>query len=252
MDGPSHSATTAPSALVLANFDGDARVIAPFLSNTRKPCIQRTEKNLYIGSGHRRQSLPGNPVIVGTVQLAGFEECKPPFCVTGDTDDEDNVTLTIQDIDAQGRAIPVSKEILHKAMKKAQGLTQTGIMRILEVPSYEWKWMVENNMEELWVAHPSVRENPLMMREHYLHLFMDTVLKYVVQTISHKKAQERERFMVMLRKPNGLAEIYKLCGWTDLAERKDLAKMDPVKLAKGYEDLCLNKLAMEELPMHPS
>ena len=241
----------APSAPDLANVNGDARIIAPFLSNIRKPYIQRTKKNLYYGSGHRRQFLPGNPVIVGTVQLAGFEEFKPPFCVTGDTDDEDNVTLTIQDIDAQGRAIPISKEILQKAMKKAQGLTQTEIVRNLKMPSYLWTWMVENNMEELWVVRTSVRENPLMMRDHYLHLFMDTILKYVVHTISHKKAQEWVRFLVLLRKPNGLAEIYKLCGWTDLAERKDLATMDPVKLAKEYEDLCLNKSAMEELPMQP-
>ena len=249
MDDPSHSVTTAPSAPSPASFNGDYRIICPFLSNTRKPCIQRTEKIFYIGSGHRRQSLPGNPVIVGTVQLAGFEECKPPFCVTGNTDDEDNVTLTIQGRDEQGRSIPVSEEILQKAMKKAQGLTQTDIMRNLEVTSWLWKQMVEDNTGEHYVAHPSVRENPLIIRDQYFHLFMDTILKHVIQTISHQRAMERERFLIMLRKPNGLAEVYKLCGWTDLAERKDLAKIDPVKLVEEYEESCINKLGMGELPM---
>ena len=74
MDYLSHSATTDPSTPILANFNGDARVIAPFLSNIRKPCSQRTEKNLYISPGHRRQCLPGNPVIVSTIQLAGVEK----------------------------------------------------------------------------------------------------------------------------------------------------------------------------------
>ena len=111
--------------------------------------------------------------------------------------------------------------------------------------------MVEKNRGELHVASLSVRENPLVIRDQYFHLFMDTILKHVLQTLSYQRAVERKRIMIMLGKPNGLAKIYKECGWTDLAERKDLVKMDPVKLAKEYDDLCLNKSAMEELPMQP-
>ena len=250
MADPSHSATTGPSASDLEKFNGDARIIAPFFSIIDKPCSQRTQKDLYISPGHRRQSLSGNPVLVGTIQLAGFEEFKPPLCVTGDTDDEDDVTLTIQAIDQHGRGIPVSEEIPQKAMKKAQALTQEDIMRKLEVPSNLWEEMVKKHWTKSCVAHaPS--GNPLATRAYYFPLFQDTISKYVLQTLSHQRFKERKRFENMLSRPNGLAKVYKECGWTDLAERKDLAKMDPVKLAKEYDDLCLRKSAIEELAMQP-
>ena len=110
--------------------------------------------------------------------------------------------------------------------------------------------MIEKNWRELYVTGLPLGK-AWVIRNHYFHLFTDTILKHVLQTLSHHKSVERKRFANMLSRPNGLAEVYKECGWTDLAERKDLAKMDPVKLAKEYDDLCLNKLAMEELLMQP-
>ena len=55
------------------------------------------------------------------------------------------MTLTIQDKDELGLPISDDEEILHKAMKKAQEFTQTGIMEILEVDPMMWKEMCNDN-----------------------------------------------------------------------------------------------------------
>ena len=249
---PWRYATSVPSAPILANFNDDARIIAPFSSNIRKPLTLSTRKDLYIDSGYRRQFLPGNPVLVGSIRFAGFDECEPPFCVTADTDDNDNVTLTVQKTDGHGCTIPVPWTTVDSAMVVAKMYTQSEILRLLEVGEDMWKRMIEINMEQLSILQPSVREKALTVRDHFLELyFMDTVIKYVLRTMSESRAQERERFMKMASEHNGLEMVYMECGWLDRAESKDLAKTDPVKLAKEYDELCLKESAMEELPMQP-
>ena len=247
MNHPPHSTTTASSASGQADFNGDFRIIAPFLSTIRKTFTLSTHEKNLCPSGHRHQSFPGHPVYLGYVLLGG-EEWQTPFCVTGDTDDEDNVKLMIQDKNRDGSAIPISEETLLKAMKKAQGMTQMDILRNLEVTGYWWMDMIETNKSELLPFERCFRENAKLMRDDFCATYFEnTIIKYVVHTIANARCLELGRFLLgsTMRGSGGLAEVYNDCGWTDLAERKDLAELNPEKLAKEYE----NKLVVKELPL---
>lgn len=241
MDHPPHSTTTATSASGQLDFDDYSRIVAPFLSSIhiRKTLTLSTrETNTYI-RGHRHKSFPGHPVIVGYVLL---EDCRTPFWVTGDTDAEDGVKLTIQDKNRDGSAIPISEEKLTKAMSKAQGMMQMDILKNLEMPGSWWRDMIETNKSGFDLFQPWFRENAVLMRdEFYATYFKETIIKYVVHSIANARRLELGRFQIesMMRRSGRLAEVYNNCGWTDLAE------LNPEKLAKEYED----KLVMEGLPL---
>ena len=131
--------------------------------------------------------------------------------------------LTMQDRDELGLPISDDEEILHKAMKKAQEFTQTGIMEILEVDPMMWKVMrtpipdIEDNTGPEDVKE-RLDDNLSRVRDHSPTLFKRTISKYVVRTIEAARNQEWKHFMTMLLEPNGPTEVYRLCGWTDLAE----------------------------------
>ncbi len=240
---PPHSARTGSSATGPANFNCDFRLIAPFYSEVRKPLCISAHKNLYDQPGLRRRSYPGNPVIVGCIYLAGFKEPQRPFYVTGDTDDEDNVTLTIQDKDQLGFAISDNEEIVQEAMKKAREFTQTDTTNILEIHPTMWMLAMKTHTDIEWLEIFDERfgNDPSWVRDSWPSLFMSTITNYVVQTIKQARKEERRYFLAEM--PN-LYEIYKRCGWMDLA------KMDPEEWSQQFGKCVHHDLGVE-LPGMP-
>ena len=250
MNHPSHSATTASSASGQASYK---RIISPFLSTIRKTLTLGTrEKNISI-NGCRHEFFPGHPVIVGYVLLLGGEKSQTRFWVTGDTDDKYVVTLTIQSKERDGSAIQIDKKSLSEAMEKAQGMTQKDIFKNLQVGDYSWMKTIDPKKSELTRLQEWAHKNRLRVHDDSSAThFMMTVRKHIVSTIATARRLELERFLVaaiMQEHDSGrLAEVYNDCGWTYLAERKDLAELNPEKLAREYED----KLPMEvfEVPYY--
>ena len=83
----------------------------------------------------------------------------------------------------------------------------------------------------------ATRENAETMRNDCCDTFFtNKVVNYVRQIIADARRRELDRFLA-LAKYGRHAEVYMQCGYWDLAERKELAELDPVKLAIEYESL---------------
>lgn len=224
MDTLPHTATAVPFGPNSANFSNDTRIITPLLLNTRKPLTISDTNDLRHEPGLRRQYFPGNPVIVGYVRLGGFAEGQR-LCVTGDTHDQDNVTLTIQDTDQFG----VYKEELQKVMSFARGYTDADIARILEVDSMMWQEQMTRNsdIEVLDIIDKRFGTDPSWVRDTRPHLFLSTIKNYVVQTIKAAREDERRHFLALARvKP---WEIYERCGWLHVAVRDEVSWLKQLK-----------------------
>ena len=129
-------------------------------------------------------------------------------------DDDDNVTLTIQNKDQLGFAMSDNGVILQEAMKKA---VQMGITNILEVNPTMWmlamKWGTDIQLFETFDKR--FDEDPSWVRDNWPNLFMSTITNYVVRTIKKEREDERKHFLAMM---SNVPEIYKECGYTDLAK----------------------------------
>lgn len=242
MDHPPPPTATASSASGQTDFNGDSRIIAPMLAKNHKPLTISTSENLYIDPGFRRHSFLGNPVIIGTIHLPNFPQCRGPLCVTGDTDNEYNVLLSIQSKNESGLPVSDEKELLQQAMRKAQELSQTDIKELLEVAPEMWKKMytpfpdIEDILGREGIAE-RVGNDPSWVRDNESALFGGMIRNYVTRTQQLARHAEMMVFTVMIN-IDRLAEVYKRCGWMDLAE------MDRLELA-GLLEECMSRLRRE-------
>ncbi len=128
------------------------------------------------------------------------------------------MTLTIQDKTALSQPISDDEEILHKAMKKAQEFTQAGIMRILKIDQWLWTEMCTPILDIEVRVGERLYDDPSRVRDRSPSLFIRMISNHVVRSIKAARNREFEHFTKILDEPDGLTEIYRLCGWTDLAE----------------------------------
>ena len=147
-------------------------------------------------------------------------------------DDECNVTLSIQDKNERGFPVSHNEELLQEAMKKSQELTQAGIKEILEVELEVWK-----KTFDIPYLEEDVDDVPLWARDKLPVLFGCMIENYVMKTLQTAKHEEFMFFKAMINQ-DGPAEIFKRCGWTDLAE------LDPAEVERQLDEY-FNKLEME-------
>ena len=153
------------------------------------------------------------------------------------------MTLTIQNKERDGSAIPIDEKSLQVAMKKAREMTQLDIYKNLEVGDYSWMKLNEEKetmKPELTYLQEWAQRNPERVRDNSSNTYFGhTIRIHVFNTIANARSEERGRFyraaMMQKQKPGQLAEVYNDCGWTDLAMREDLVEMDPYVQATKYE-----------------
>ena len=127
-------------------------------------------------------------------------------------------------------------------MRKAQELSQTDIKELLEVAPEMWKKMytpfpdIEDILGREGIAE-RVGNDPSWVRDNESALFGGMITNYVTRTQQLARHMEMRVFKAMINE-NGLAEVYKRCGWMDLAEinRSELA---------GLLEECMSRLRME-------
>ena len=236
----------ASSASGQTNFDGDFRLIQPWLPTIRKTLTVGTREKDISLNGHRHKSFPGHPVILGYVLLLGGEERHTHFWVTGDINNEYKVTLTIQNKERDGSPLPIDENSLQEAMRKAQGMTHKDILTNLHVGDYSWPKANEMKKSDLTRLREQIQRNNEWAqlnpwRVHNISSDTDLTVPigdHVVRTISTARFKERERFhwAALFSIPGRLAEVYNDCGWPDLAERKGLVELHPSYQAIKYEE----------------
>ena len=230
MADPSHSATTASSGPGSANSQIDKRILGPFLSTVRKPLSTSVHEDLRYEAGLLRKSFPGNPVLIGHIPVHG----RWRVYVTGDTDDQDNVTLSVQSKNIRGVARP-DNELLAEGLGYLQGLTQPDIRIFLQVDPAMWAECMKPNtdVECLELVDERFGNNPSWVRDSLPKLFRIAITNYVVQTIKAAREKERREFLALAR-ANRPKEIYSRCGWLDLAQIDEARWLEELrKSARG-------------------
>lgn len=205
----------------------NSRFVIPFLPEKKKPLTVLLHNNLKLQPGLRRQEFPGNPVLVGNIGSKVFNKCQHPPCVTGDINDDGAVVLTIQNRDWRGVTLYDSDKKLAKVMKEAADWSEKDIMRTLYVDDTIWMKMIKGNSEEINALPYSVREKAIAVRDRYLSLFTKTVKVYIGNTIQAARKRELQDFWALawpefglagLASSEGFREVYKRCGFSDVAE----------------------------------